>query len=498
MNKSDQEYFDERKRILDGLRIPLYPSMSELFKPTIAVKDFCKQHDLPTLAAGAHVNEADRLVGRIEGIKKQDKNIYTFNVWENNSKVLVTATATFYSEPAKFSSLMPYLRENDTVGITCIPARTKTGDFTVIPGNLALFTPCMYPLPKKLEDKSIRFKQRYLDLQVNHSSRTNLITRSRVIRSIRECFDHMDFIEVETPVLNTIVGGASAKPYKIADVVAPGEQHYMRIDPELYLKKLVIGGMDRVYEIGKVFRDVEEDKTHMKEFTLCEAYCSNLNYTDLMELSQELLRQVIRRIMNKTMIFDYQGQSIDFTKDFKKLNLIGTLEEKLGCIFPEDLESESTRLWLDDILKTKGIPCAEPRTTPKLIDRLLHRYIAPECIQPTFVIDYPRIMSPLARCKVENEQLTERFELFIGGMEICDAYSELNEPAVQVERFKDQAVLGDPGYPLDPDYIHALQYGFPPAGGWGLGIDRFVMLLTNTTDIREIVTFTEREHKSTP
>lgn len=486
MGKTEQDYFEKRKKILNSLNIPLYPSMSGLFKPTTSVKDFCKQHDLTTLAAGAHVNEAERLVGRIEDIRSHGKDMYFFNIWENNSKVQVTATAAFYTEQSEFDNLMPYLRENDTVGITCIPARTKTGDFTVIPGSISLFTPCMYPIPDELEDKAVRFKQRYLDLQVNHESRTVLITRSRIIRSIRECFDHMDFIEVETPIINEIVGGASAKPFKIEST---DTTKYMRIAPETYLKKLVIGGMDRVYEIGKVFRDGPVDMTHTKEFTLCKAYCSNLNYTDLMELSQELIRQVIRRVMTKTLIVEYQGKSIDFNPDFKRINLISTLEEKLGRTFPEDLESDSTRVWLDLVCAEKGIACAEPRTFPRLMDRLLHHYIVPECIQPTFVLEYPRLMSPLARSKVDNEQITERLELFVCGMEICDGYSEVNEPAVQIERFKEQAAIGDPGHVMDKDYIYALQYGFPPAGGWSLGVDRLVMLLTNTTDICEVIAF---------
>ena len=350
-------------------------------------------------------------------------------------------------------------------------------------------------------DKEIRYGQRYLDLMINNDIRNIFITRSQVTSYLRRFLEDRNFIEVETPVLINKVGGATAKPFKTFHNAMKQEMS-LRIAPELYLKQLVIGGLDRVFEIGKQFRNESIDLTHNPEFTSCEFYMAGADYNDLMKITEEFMSGLCHKIHGKYEI-DYQGTKINFAPPYRTIDMMSELRtilrEKLNDYefeFPIDLSSDITIDLLKNVCSKLNVKCPEPHTASRLIDRLVGEYIEPQCISPTFIINHPLVMSPLAKSHRDDKYLTERFELFINGKEICNAYTELNDPIVQKERFmesqKDKSKGDDEVPPTDMEFVTALEYGLPPTGGWGIGIDRLVMFLTDNDSIREVILFPTR------
>jgi lysyl-tRNA synthetase class 2 len=341
----------------------------------------------------------------------------------------------------------------------------------------------------------MRVQKRYLDLIANKESRDVFVTRSKIIKEIRNYLDTKDFMEVSTPILSSMSGGASAKPF-ITHHNDLDQEMFMRVAPELFLKKLVIGGLDRVYEIGPQFRNENIDTTHSSEFTSLEFYMVYADYNDLMNMCEEMLPQIVNNINGKLQIeynvTDEKQVTIDFTPPFKRIDMIPELEKHLGKL-PYNLSTDQSRNLLDKLCQDNSVECAHPRTTGRLLDKLVGHFIEPICINPTFIVNHPVVMSPLAKQHRANSQLTERFELFVNGMEISNAFTELNSYTIQEERFDQQQKDKQSGdveaMPKNDDFIEALKYGLPPTAGYGMGIDRLVMILTNKISIRDVILF---------
>ena len=323
---------------------------------------------------------------------------------------------------------------------------------------------------------------------LNQKSRDIIITRSKVIRFIRKYLEERRFLEVETPILGVNVGGATARPFYTWHNEM-GQQLAMRIAPELHLKQLIIGGLDRVFEIGKLFRNEGVDQTHSPEFTSVELYQAYSDYQDLIQMTEELLSSLVSDLHLNPV---HQETQLDFSAPFNKIEFIPSLESACNQIFPppEELGSQESLRFLKSLCEKNKIDTEEVITAPRLLDKLVGRLVEPELIQPTFLLHHPLIMSPLAKQHRSQPGLAERFELFIAGKEVANAYTELNDPEVQRLALQAQAGLSDPEAMLpDEDYCVSLEYGLPPTAGWGAGIDRLVMILTNTQSIRNVITF---------
>lgn len=351
-------------------------------------------------------------------------------------------------------------------------------------------------------NKDTRYRQRYLDLIMNHPVKNIFKTRNKIVNFIRSYLSNMDFTEVETPMMNMIPGGATARPFETYHNDLDMKL-FMRIAPELYLKMLVVGGLDRVFEIGKQFRNEGIDMTHNPEFTTCEFYWAYADYHDLMDMTEDMLSKMVHSIHGSYKIpYHPNGQEdkenvieIDFTPPFRRIPMMKGLEDVLGVKMPKntELDTDESRNFFDKLCKTKNVECSNPRTTARLIDKLVGEFLESQCKNPTFIIDTPTLMSPLAKWHRSEPGLSERFELFCNFHEVINAYTELNDPKVQLEAFMNQAKAKDAGdleaQHVDTAYVHALEYGLPPTAGWGCGIDRITMLLTDTNNIKEVMLF---------
>lgn len=368
--------------------------------------------------------------------------------------------------------------------------RTRTGEVTIRVTAWAFLGKTLRPMPDKwhgLRDTELRYRQRYLDLLSNDEVRELFIKRTRIISAVRRFLDARGYLEVETPVLQPIYGGANARPFTTYHNELE-RTLYLRIADELYLKRLVIGGLDRVYEIAHNFRNEGVSTKHNPEFTSCEVYEAYADYYDMMELVEQMYSQVAIEVLGSSVI-SYQGHTIDLTPPWRRVTMRDAILKGAGI----DIEAHRDLAALLAAAREKGIELGEQPTWGKVVEKLFDQFVEPELIQPTFIIDYPIDISPLAKKKPGAPHLVERFEFFIGGIECGNAFTELNDPLDQRERFLQQARAADQGeqetQPLDEDFLLALEHGMPPTGGLGFGIDRMVMLFTDQVSIREVILF---------
>jgi lysyl-tRNA synthetase class 2 len=374
----------------------------------------------------------------------------------------------------------------DIVGVQGKVFKTKTGELTILAEGMKLLTKSLRPLPEKwhgLKDVEERYRKRYLDLIVNEKVREVFTKRAKIIEFIRRYFIARDFVEVETPMMHVIPGGAVAKPF-ITHHNALGMDLFLRIAPELYLKRLVVGGFERVFEINRNFRNEGISVRHNPEFTMLEFYLAYATYEDLMALTEEMVSSLVHELFGSHTV-TYNGQEIDFSTPWRRM----TMEEALRELGDFDLSLIGDAGRLASFAKGLEIEGVEKDTKGKLITKIFEELCEKKLVQPTFITHYPVEVSPLAKRSKEHPEITERFELYISGMEIANGFNELNDPADQKERFLEQIKDKEEGVMMDEDYITALEYGLPPTAGEGIGIDRLTMLLTDSPSIREVIFF---------
>ncbi len=373
----------------------------------------------------------------------------------------------------------------DVVGVRGEVFKTRTGEVTINVFEWVLLAKCLRPLPEKfhgLRDVELRYRQRYLDILVNPASRQVFLLRTRIITLLRQFLDARGFVEVETPVLQPIYGGAAARPFQTYYNVLEQEM-FLRISDELYLKRLIVGGLERVYEIGKDFRNEGLDRFHNPEFTQLELYQAYADYSDMMALVEELFRFLAVELYGTTEI-EFAGRRIDFSRPWQRLRFVEALKERLGV---DPLELSDTML--ARVAAGQGIEVQPGTSRAKLLDKLFSELIQEKLIEPTFVMDHPRETTPLAKPHRRDPRLVERFEPVVCGMEVGNAFSELNDPLEQRQRFEEAVRRNEEFATVDEDYCLALEYGMPPTGGLGIGIDRLVMLFTNQDSIRDVILF---------
>ncbi len=378
----------------------------------------------------------------------------------------------------------------DIVEVKGFVFKTRTEEISVHAQEMKLLSKSLIPLPEKfhgLKDTDVRYRQRYLDLIVNPEVKDTFIKRSMILSEIRKFLDERGFMEVETPMLVENAGGAAARPFN-THYNALDEDVKLRISLELYLKRLIIGGLEKVYEIGRVFRNEGVDTRHNPEFTLMELYQAYTDYNGMMELTETMFRHLAEKVCGSAVI-SYNGTVIDLSKPFKRITMIDAVKEETGIDFSEILSDDEAKKIADE----KHIEYEKHHKRGDIINLFFEEYCEEKMIQPTFVMDHPIEISPLTKKKPGHPDLVERFELYIYGREMCNAYSELNDPIDQRERFKAQDALADAGDEeanhTDEDFLHAMELGMPPTGGIGYGIDRLVMLLTDSYSIRDVLLF---------
>lgn len=393
-------------------------------------------------------------------------------------------------------SIIKMMDIGDIIGVTGTVFRTHMGELSIKATSLEILSKALRPLPEKwhgLKDIEMRYRQRYVDLIVNPDVRKTFLQRSRIIKSIREILDGKDFLEVETPIMHAIAGGATARPF-ITYHNALDMELYMRVAPELYLKRLIVGGFERVYELGRVFRNEGIDIKHNPEFTMVEVYQAYADYNDLMDLTETIISQTAQKVLG-TMKITYGGQEIDLTPPWNRLSMIEAVAKYTGEDFTGVTDIEEARKMAERI----NVPFEKTFGVGKIINACFDEHVEDKLIQPTFITGHPKEISPLAKSSAADPEITDRFEAFIYGREMCNGFSELNDPIDQRERFvkqvEERANGDEEANMMDEDFINALEYGLPPTGGLGIGIDRLVMLLTDSVSIRDVLLFPHMRHK---
>ncbi len=497
---SEQEL--QRRQSLESLRaMGINPYPAEEYKVTAYsqnIKDEFKDGENPEISIAGRIMSR-RIMGKASFVELQDSK-GRIQVYVSRDDINTEACPDMYN--VVFKKLLDI---GDFVGIKGFVFRTQTGEISVHAKELTVLSKSLRPLPivkykdgvayDKFDDPELRYRQRYVDLVVNDGVKDTFLQRATVVRTLRKVLDEAGYTEVETPTLQMIAGGASARPF-ITHFNALDQDMYMRIATELYLKRLIVGGFEGVYEIGKNFRNEGMDRNHNPEFTCMELYVQYKDYNWMMSFTEKLLETICIAVNGKPER-EIDGNVVSFKAPYRRLPILEAIQEKTGFDCNGKTEEE-----IRDFCKSKGMDVDETMGKGKLIDELFGEFCEGTFIQPTFITDYPVEMSPLTKMHRSKPGLTERFELMVNGKELANAYSELNDPIDQEERFIEQMKLADKGDDeamiIDQDFLRALQYGMPPTSGIGIGIDRLTMLMTGKTFIQEVILFPQMKPEKKP
>ena len=476
-----------KKDELKSLGVNPYP---QFLKRGMSIAQFREKFAfIKDLAEGE--KKADEIVtlsGRLKLKRVAGKSTFA-NIEDDSGNIQVYYSLGSIGEE-EYAKFKKNLEVGDIAQITGYAFITQTGEFSIHASKIVLASKALSPLPEKfhgLSDTEIRYRQRYLDMIMNGDVRDDFIKRAKIISGIRKFFEERGFLEVETPMMHPIAGGANARPF-ITHHNTLDVDFYLKIAPELYLKRLIVGGMNAIFEMNRCFRNEGMDLTHNPEFTSIEFYWAWHDYFEVMDLTEELFSFLINSL-NLPKILPYGELEIDFSKKFRRIKYIDALHE-IGGI-PNEIINDKSRIL--DKLKADGFEANSKLDLGHLQAELFDNYVESKLINPTFIIDFPISISPLSRRSDENPEIAERFELFIAGKELANAFNELNDPLDQYERFKAQIDAKNAGddeaHEMDEDYCQALGYAMPPTAGWGLGVDRLVMLLLNKQSIRDVILF---------
>lgn len=477
LNELTQIRIDKLKELQNNNKDPFKVVKADVTHHSVEIKDNFEKLEGETVSIAGRIM-SKRVMGKASfcDIQDRDGRIQTYvsknEIGEDD-----------YAEFKKFDI-------GDLVAITGVVFKTQKDEISVKTKSIQLLTKSLQILPEKfhgLKDQDLRYRKRYLDLIVNPEVKNNFFNRSKIIKSIRSYLDNKDFLEVETPILQTIYGGAHARPF-VTHHNTLDLNLYMRIALELPLKRLIVGGFEKVYEIGRVFRNEGMSIKHNPEFTLMELYQAYADYNDMMELTENLIKFVANEVLG-TLKINYQGVELDFEKPFEKISMIDAVKKYANVDFKEIDTIEKAQ----EVAKKHNVHFEKHHKIGDILNLFFEEFVEENLIQPTFLIDHPVDISPLAKRKSDEPEYTQRFELFIVGREFANAYSELNDPIDQRSRFEEQEKLRQSGdeeaIMFDDDFLLALEYGMPPTGGLGIGIDRLVMLFTNSSSIRDVLLF---------
>ncbi|KAI1173629.1 hypothetical protein F4777DRAFT_600258 [Nemania sp. FL0916] len=499
------QYFELRCRQLDHLRderkINPYPHK---FHVNTRLSDFTSTY--ADLKAGDSRPDVETRVGvRIMAMRSAGASLRFYECKAEGVAIQVMCEAK-EATGTPFAEQHDHLRRGDWIGVVGFPGHTNpkkggAGELSIFAREVTLLTPCLHQLPSKhfgLKDKEQRYRQRYLDLIMNDTTRSTFMRRAQIIGYLRQFLNDRNFLEVQTPMMNKIAGGASARPFKTYHNDLNMEM-FMRVAPELYLKQLVVGGLERVYEIGRQFRNEDIDLTHNPEFTTLEFYCAFFDVNDLMDFTEEMVSSLVKSVTGSynTVYHTQDGKEyhINWQPPWPRIDMIPALEEATGTKFPpaDQFHTDESLDFFVKLLEKLNMTCSPPVTASRIIDKLTGDFIESRCISPTFIKGHPMVMSPLAKADRARPGLCERFEVFTCTKEIANAYTELNDPIDQRARFEEQAKDKDKGdleaQLIDETFCTALEYALPPTGGFGLGVDRLVMFLTDQYSIKEVLTF---------
>ncbi|MBP2002736.1 lysyl-tRNA synthetase class 2 [Paenibacillus shirakamiensis] len=481
------ELLQVRRDKLDELRGMGIDPFGQKYERTHNAGDILQQYDGLTKEELDEKNVVVRIAGRIMGKRGMGKASFA-HIQDLSGKIQIYVRKDTVPE-VKYDAF-DLLDLGDIVGISGEVFKTKTGETSIKVKDLEVLSKSLYPLPDKyhgLKDVELRYRQRYVDLIINPDVQQTFIARSRIIQSMRRYLDSLGYLEVETPTLHSIAGGAAARPF-ITHHNALDMELYMRIAIELHLKRLIVGGLEKVYEIGRVYRNEGMSTRHNPEFTMIELYEAYADYKDIMALTENLIAHIAQEVLG-TQIVPYQDYEVDLRPQWRRVTMVDAVKEVTGVDFGADLTNEQAH----SLAKEHKVPVEPHMTFGHILNAFFEHFVEETLIQPTFVTGHPVEISPLAKRNDTDARFTDRFELFIVAREHANAFSELNDPIDQRQRFEAQLQEKEQGndeaHEMDDDFIRALEYGMPPTGGLGIGVDRLIMLLTNSASIRDVLLF---------